>query len=225
MRNFSTGANEFARSTSPISRSGAPRESWRIRTMSEIRSFGCLKSFSPTFRKKPSARPSHTDPSINFTNLSSGNWHPSEETVDFRLDLNTPVNWRDGQTEPSGVSPCGFRVAQQGFEPEYDLARLAGSALNGMNRMQIASHVGRISKLLPLMRPPESFLPRNLAHMQLQEMQPESRSLPPDPQNERMTLRRPARNSIVVALNVMRVIPPTFRSANPRQTGPPLPRA
>jgi hypothetical protein len=26
-----------------------------------------------------------------------------EETVDFRLDLNTPVNWRDGQTELSGV--------------------------------------------------------------------------------------------------------------------------
>src|ERR1022692_3272521 len=43
----------------------------------------------------------------------------SEETVDFRLDLNTPVNWREGQTESSGFSPCGFRVCQRGFEPEY----------------------------------------------------------------------------------------------------------
>jgi len=37
----------------------------------------------------------------------SGNWHPSRRDVDFRLDLKTPVNWRDGRTERSGVSPSG----------------------------------------------------------------------------------------------------------------------
>ena len=65
---------------------------------------------------------------------------PNEETVDFRLDLNTPVNWREGQTERSGFLRADAECASKDSNLNTnDLARLAGSALSGMNTMQIGS--------------------------------------------------------------------------------------
>jgi hypothetical protein len=50
------------------------------------------------------------------------------------------VNWREGQTERSGFRRADAECASKDSNLNTnDLARLAGSALSGMNTMQIGS--------------------------------------------------------------------------------------
>src|SRR5204862_7148245 len=85
-----TGANELARSTSPISGFRSPREPY-VRGRSEIGSSGRRKPLPPNIPGKPPSRAANTDPPVNFAKLSTG------QNGDFEAESLAP-----------NTDPCGF---------------------------------------------------------------------------------------------------------------------